>query len=424
MNPSAQNEATPPPWLPAWLQGVWELLAASPILLAATIAGIGVILALLVRGFILFWGLKVTTRTRTDLDERFLRLVAGVVALILGYLAVVAAVQVLPLGATGTTIVTRLLVSVLILQLMRAGLQAIRLGLAGLSGIRERFEIVEERTIPLFDIAFTVMIVGIAAYALLQVWNIDPTAWLASAGVVGIAVGFAARDTLANLFAGFFIIADAPYKVGDYVVLDTGDRGEVTRVGIRSTRLLTRDDVEVIIPNAEMAATKIVNESGGRWLKFRIRVKVGVAYGSDVDQVVELLERVAGEHDGVCRDPEPRVRMRGFGDSSLDFELLCWVNHPSERGFVTHELLMEIYKSLAREGIEIPFPQRDLWVRELPAGEGAEGGKGGEPGTDPGSESQDGNAGPGVESEPSPGRGGTVPSRPGTRPGTRAGDPG
>jgi MscS family membrane protein len=151
------------------------------------------------------------------------------------------------------------------------------------------------------------------------------------------------------------------------VVLDNGERGEITKVGIRSTRLLTRDDVEVIIPNSAMANTKVVNESGGRWVKFRIRIKVGVAYASDVDQVVDLLEGIARAHDGVCRHPQPRVRMRGFGDSSLDFELLCWVNHPSERGLVSHQLYMEIFKALGREGIEIPFPQRDLWVRRLPS---------------------------------------------------------
>jgi MscS family membrane protein len=237
-----------------------------------------------------------------------------------------------------------------------------------LGQIRDRCAVVEERTIPLFDIAATIVVVAFAAYALLQVWNIDATAWLASAGVVGIAVGFAAKDTLANLFAGFFIIADSPYKVGDYIVLDSGDRGEVTRVGIRSTRLLTRDDVEIIIPNAEMANTKVVNESGGRWVKFRIRLKVGVAYGSDVDRVVAVLEREALAHDAVCRVPEPRVRMRGFGDSSLDFELLCWVEHPSERGIVSHHLYMNIYKALGREGIEIPFPQRDVWLRSVPQG--------------------------------------------------------
>ena len=197
----------------------------------------------------------------------------------------------------------RILLSLLILRLVKSGMRASHLGLEILGRIRNRFDIVEERTIPLFDLILTILIIGAAAYALLMVWAIDPTAWLASAGVVGIAVGFAARDTLANLFAGFFIIADAPYKLGDYIVLDTGDRGEITKVGIRSTRLMTRDDVEITVPNSEMANAKIYNESGGRWVKFRIRIKVGVAYGSDVDQVVELLERVASEHDTVCKDP-------------------------------------------------------------------------------------------------------------------------
>jgi MscS family membrane protein len=360
------GDTAPPAWLPTWLDTPWSLLATYPPLLALVVAAAGLFLAGLVRAFVLFWGLKLTRRTRTDLDEQLLRIVARVAALVVGYLALVAAIRILPLGETADMITIRLLVSFLVFQLMRSALRAGHVALEAVSGIRDRFALVEERTLPLFDLVFTVVVVGIAAYALLQVWNIDPTAWLASAGVIGIAVGFAARDTLANLFAGFFIIADAPYNVGDYVVLDTGDRGEITRVGIRSTRLLTRDDVEITIPNSEMANTKIVNESGGRWVKFRIRLKIGVAYGSDVEQVVEVLEGVARGHDSVCRDPEPRVRMRGFGDSSLDFELLCWVNHPSERGVVSHQLYMDTYKALGREGIEIPFPQRDLWVRRWP----------------------------------------------------------
>jgi MscS family membrane protein len=355
-----------PDWIPSWLDGVWTMLGRYPLLLSAVVLVAGLFLAVAVRGVIVYWGGRISARTKTTLDEQLFRLLGWVAAVVVAYLSLVAAVQVLPLGAFANLVLSRLLVSFLILHLMRAALRGAHLMLLAVSAIRDRYAIVEERTIPLFDIIFTVIIVAFASYALLQVWNLDPTAWLASAGVIGIAVGFAAKDTLANLFAGFFIIADAPYKVGDYIVLDSGDRGEVTRVGIRSTRLLTRDDVEIIIPNAEMANTKVVNESGGRWLKFRIRIKVGVAYGADVDQVAALLERVAREHDAVCRDPEPRVRMRGFGDSSLDFELLCWVEHPSERGVVSHHLYMNIYKALGRDGIEIPFPQRDVWLRSVP----------------------------------------------------------
>ncbi|MFT5274966.1 MAG: MscS family membrane protein [Cryomorphaceae bacterium] len=85
------------------------------------------------------------------------------------------------------------------------------------------------------------------------------TAWLASAGIIGIAVGFAAKDTLANLFSGVFILADSPYKLGDYVVLEDNSRGKVTQISLRSTRMLTRDDVEVTVPNSITGNTKIIN---------------------------------------------------------------------------------------------------------------------------------------------------------------------
>ena len=362
----ADLAATPPDWLPSSLVSTWLFLDGYPWVLALVVAAGGLVLATLARALILFWGLKVAARTRTDLDEKLVRLGAWVAALSVAYLGLVAAINVLPLGERATTIATRVLLSFLIFQLMRAALRGTTLFLMLLSQLGERFRIVEERTIPLFGLAFTVLVVGAASYALLQVWRIDATAWLASAGVAGIAVGFAAKDTLANLFAGFFIIADAPYRVGDYVVLDSGERGEVTRVGIRSTRILTRDDVEIIVPNSVMATTKVVNESGGRWTKYRIRVKVGVAYGSDVQQVVSVLTRVAARNETISRDPEPRVRMRGFGDSSLDFELLCWVSQPADRGLALHDLYMDLYGELGREGIQIPFPQRDIWVRQGP----------------------------------------------------------
>ena len=356
--------AEAPVWLPSQLETAWEFLATYPPVLALVVALVGVGVALVGRGFVLFWGHKLTARTSNELDEKLLRIGANVAAMIVAYLAIVLAIQVLQLGDTFEKILIRIALSLLVLRLMTSALRAGHVGLEILGRLRERFAIVEERTMPLFDLIMTVLVVGAAAYALLLVWNIDPTAWLASAGVIGIAVGFAARDTLANLFAGFFIIADAPYKLGDYVVLDTGERGEVTKVGIRSTRILTRDDVEITVPNSMMAISQIYNESGGKWERFRIRVKVGVAYGSDVDAVCELLERIAVEHDSVCKDPTPRVRMRGFGDSSLDFELLCWVAQPAQRGLVTHELYMAIYKALNEAGIEIPFPQRDIWVRD------------------------------------------------------------
>ena len=126
------------------------------------------------------------------------------------------------------------------------------------------------------------------------------------------------------------------------------------------------DDVEITVPNGLIGNSKIVNETGGVSPRHRIRVAVGVAYGSDLDHVIATLSEVAAAHESVCETPEPRVRFRKFGESSLDFELLCWIDQPVDRGRTLHELNCEVYKKFISEGIEIPLPQRDLHVRTMP----------------------------------------------------------
>lgn len=212
-----------------------------------------------------------------------------------------------------------------------------------------------------------VVLVALTLYFLFLAWNIDVTAWLASAGIVGLALSFAAKDTLSNLFAGVSIIIDAPYKTGDFIILDSGERGVVTEIGLRSTRILTRDDIEITVPNGVIGNGKIINEAGGPSERHRIRIAVGVAYGSDIDHVVNTLETVAADNADIVAEPAPRVRFRRFGESSLDFELLGWIARPVDRGRVTHELNCAVYKAFVENSIEIPFPQRDLHVRTMPS---------------------------------------------------------
>jgi len=220
--------------------------------------------------------------------------------------------------------------------------------------------------LPLLDTVIKVILLALAFYFVFLAWNINVTAWIASAGIVGLALSFAAQDTLSNLFAGVSIVADAPYKTGDFIILESGERGLVTHIGLRSTRILTRDDVEITVPNGVIGNSKIINEAGGPSARHRIRVAVGVAYGSDIDQVIATLAGIAIAHSEVCDTPEPRVRFRKFGESSLDFELLCWIDQPVDRGRLTHELNCAVYKAFAEEKISIPFPQRDLHVRTMP----------------------------------------------------------
>ena len=244
-----------------------------------------------------------------------------------------------------------------------------RIMLTAIARNKNRVKAVHNQTLPLFLNLINIFIVVMAVYFIFSAWHIDMTAWLASAGIVGIAVGFAAKDTLANLFSGVFIMADAPYKIGDYVVLDTLDRGEITHIGIRSTRMLTRGDVEITIPNSVMGNTKIINESGGPHEKFRCSVAVGVAYGSDIDLVRSILVNIAIAEETVCADPEPRVRFRVFGASSLDFDLLVWIEKPMLRGRVVDILNTEIYHQFRDNNVEIPYSKQDLYIKELPSKE-------------------------------------------------------
>ncbi len=238
--------------------------------------------------------------------------------------------------------------------------------LSYMSKHRDRLELVQASTLPLFNNLSNIVLIALAIYLFMVAWDINVTAWVASAGVIGLALGLAAKDTLANLFAGMAIIADTPYKLGDMIILETGERGEVTHIGMRSTRLLTRDDVEITIPNGVMGNSRIINQSGGPYTKYRVRIKISCAYGSDIDLVRKVLMDAAESGSGVCEAPEPRVRFREFGDSGLQFELLCWVNQPVLRGQVQDRLNCDIYKRFAQENIEIPYPKQDVYVRHMP----------------------------------------------------------
>jgi len=239
-------------------------------------------------------------------------------------------------------------------------LRVVSLVCGSMSGAVRRSEWIDERTLPLFDNLARLILLGAAAYFLLLAWHLNISGWLASAGIAGLALGLAAQDTLSNVFGGLSIIADAPYKVGDWVNLDGGERGRVTQIGLRSTRMMTRDDVEITVPNAAIASGKIINESGGPSRKSRVSVLVGVAYGSDVDQVREVLLRAARGVELVADDPEPRIRFTEMADSALVFRVLCWIELPELRGECVDGLNTAIYKALNAEGITIPFPQRDV----------------------------------------------------------------
>src|SRR5271157_1443968 len=182
-------------------------------------------------------------------------------------------------------------------------------------------------------------------------------------GAFGIGVGFGMQNIVNNFVSGLILQFERPIHIGDVLEID-GATGKVTRIGIRSSTILTFQGSEVIIPNANFISGKVIN-----WTlteaKRRVDLPVGVAYGSDPKLVKELLERPAVQHSDVLTSPEPAVFFKEFGDSGLNFELQFWVMKESNTVKVKSEVALEVMRLLDEAGIEIPFPQRDLRLRSV-----------------------------------------------------------
>lgn len=347
------------------IQQLAELIGPNVYLQAAIIAA-----AFIIVGKIADWVIsgiigRIANKSVNEYDDRFVALVHRPVFLSFVLLGLALATRRMGISATPEFITIGVLKTIAIFVWFSTLSNLMKLLVEVFSRTKDS-KIVQTGMLSLLHNVMKIVVVALTGYFLFLAWNINVTAWLASAGIVGLALSFAAKDTLSNLFAGVSIIMDAPYKTGDFIILDSGERGVVTDIGLRSTRILTRDDVEITIPNGVIGNGKIINEAGGPSSQHRIRVAVGVAYGSDVDQVIEVLEEVAVENNDVLITPAPRVRFRLFGESSLDFELLVWIARPIDRGRVKHELNCAVYKALNKYNIEIPFPQRVLHVRTMP----------------------------------------------------------
>ncbi|MFQ5634380.1 MAG: mechanosensitive ion channel family protein [Gammaproteobacteria bacterium] len=309
---------------------------------------------------------RLVARTTTNLDDRLVEIMHRPIFMSVAAIGLVLATYRLDFGAELQNATVDFIQTILIVVWLLFGLRFARLVVAAMTRNERHFKFVQPATEPLLANAVAVLLLVAGVYSILIAWDINVTGLVASAGIVGLALSFAAQDTLSNLFAGMAILADRPYSIGDFIILDTGERGEVKHIGLRSTRLLTRDDVEISIPNGVMGSAKIINEAGGPTHRYRVRIGIGVAYGSDIDRVMTVLHEIANAHPLVQRTPEPRARFRVFGESSLDLELLCWIARPADRGLVVHELNCEIYKRFSDDGISIPFPQRDLHIKGMP----------------------------------------------------------
>ncbi len=187
------------------------------------------------------------------------------------------------------------------------------------------------------------------------------------AGALGVGIGFGLQGIVNNFVSGLILIFEQPVKVGDKVeITSLGLTGEVRRIGIRASIVREFNGAEVIVPNANLISSEVVNWTLSDQRR-RIRTEIGVAYGSDPSRVIEILKGVATAHPEVLKYPEPQVIFLGFGDSSLSFRLMSWTGTFDNFLRIRSELNVATHDAIRDAEITIPFPQRDLHIRSLPA---------------------------------------------------------
>ncbi len=218
-----------------------------------------------------------------------------------------------------------------------------------------------------------IVIITLAFFLAIDLAGIDLTALAVFSGAFGLAVGFGLQKTIGNLFAGIILLWDRSIKPGDVIVV--GDSfGTVNKIGVRAVSVITRDGKEHLIPNEELMTREVENWSYSN-TNVRLHIPVGVAYDCDLPLAQRLMVEAATESSRVLKVPRPSVWLRAFGDNSIEHEILAWVGDPDAGiGSVQSEILNRLWHLFREHGIEVPFPQRDIRVKEWPPGTGDTGG--------------------------------------------------
>jgi len=203
--------------------------------------------------------------------------------------------------------------------------------------------------------------VVIGVFVSVDTIGISLTSIAALGAVLMVGVGFGLQNIAQNFISGIIILLERPIKQGDIVVVG-GVSGKVRDIRVRSTVIETRDDVAIIVPNSQFIAEQVINDSFSGH-KIRKTLKVGVAYGSDVEKVTQILMKIASEHKEVLKDPDSKVLFMDFGNSSLDFELRFWVSELWATDAILSDLRYAIDLEFRNGGVTIPFPQRDLHIK-------------------------------------------------------------
>jgi small-conductance mechanosensitive channel len=337
------------------------------LVVAAVVVAVFYLLARAVRWVLAWVGHRALAKTENILDDRILAVVLANVKPLMVIIALhialrevrkgvtasdLTADQVLGYGESLLYIATVLLVIRIFLGILRELIHWYLERISAEGAVNLRMTLA-----PLTTKVASVLVGLVGVIIVLDHFGINIGSLLVSLGVGSLAVALAAQDTLANMIAGFVILVDRPFRVGDRIEIGAGQVGDVQEIGLRSTKLLNYDSNLIIIPNADLVKSRIINHAYP-FNQTRVVLKVGVAYGTDTAAVRRILTDLARHHPDVLHDPPPEVHCTALGDSAIEFSMMARVVDYTRRFAVETTLREQAYMAFEKEGVEIPFPQQ------------------------------------------------------------------
>lgn len=328
--------------------------------------------------FALFWWLskvvrwiliniapRFTSVTATDLDDRILKRITPPISLLVIFAGLYYSVSYLALPQKVHLVTSGLVfivnVAILTNVAYRSTDEILQWYAARL--VQRHGEGLDRQLVPLAEKLATIFLIGTALIIVLKHFNYDILSLVTALGIGSLAIGMAAKDTLANMISGFTLMIDRPFRIGDRIHLKDGNWGDVTDIGLRTTKIKTVDNTLLIIPNSDLCNTTVINQAFPD-IRAKGKIAVGVAYGSDIELVKSTLVSAALEVEGVLNDPAPEAFFTTFGDSALNMALFFWVADYTKVFAATDSINELIIKRFAEAGIVFPFPTRTIYLHK------------------------------------------------------------
>lgn len=309
--------------------------------------------------------LKLTKKTKTDVDDLIVKRTNKPISVILLFIGVRLAL--LPLGIIQNVldIIEHIMSSVIIIVVTYIAIIIFDIIIDNWSKkIAEKTRSsIDDQLIPVFHRFSRVFISIVGLLFVLPVWGIQIGPLLTSLGIVGIAIAFALQSTLGNIFGGMSIILDKSIRVGDKIKLDNDAMGTVMDIGLRSTKIKTWDGELITIPNGKLADSRILNFMHPD-PSARVVIEFGVEYGSDISKVRKVVLDTIRKIPGILNDPAPEVIISDLGDFALKFKTLFWVETFDIKFNIKASATEEIYNALKKAEVSIAFPTRTVYLKD------------------------------------------------------------